>query len=150
MKLYLFKKNGTAIPISGPILVPANEDVVESLKRIKENTYLSAEIKSPRNGRFHNKFFQMLRFVVDNQDVYPNTKMLLSDLKLWLGLYRLLVLPSGKPMYEPESISFAEMDNDSFSRFYSESVDALMLHVMAKIDSKIEMNRQMDILLSFT
>ena len=149
MKLYFYKKNGITTPISGPVLIPANEDVVESLNSIKGGTYLSADIKSPRNGLFHDKFMKMLRFVVENCDLYPNVETLLHELKLWLGLYTLKVLPSGKPIYDPGSISFAKMGNDAFAKFVSQSVDGIMLHVFTQIEDPEERDRLTNILLSF-
>ncbi len=147
--IQLTKVNGIHRFVSGPVLLPENEEATAVLNNYKAGSYLLADIKAPRNLKFHRKYFKMLRNVVFNQEIYPNTTTLLHDLKLWLGLYRLLVTPAGKPIYDPKSISFAKMDNNSFGKFYQESIDAIMRHVLPQIECPNEMNNQMNMLLDF-
>ena len=148
MKMYFYKMNEIVKPMFMPALIPANEPDLESLKQFKHGSYITADVKSLRNPDFHRKFMKMIRGVKENSD-YPTVEMLIHDLKLWLGHYRLIVTPAGNPIYDPKSINFEKMDNLQFERFFSHSIDALMKYVIGEINDRVERDRLVEMLLGF-
>ena len=129
MKLFLIKsKTGT--------LAPVHDDDREKLKKWPAGEMLQCSVTVPRNVGFHRKYFAMLQLVFDN---LPETKWkvgnnkveirtvdeLLWHVKFQAGHYEQKMTLGGKIVYEPKSISFAAMDDESFQEFYQRSLDVI-------------------------
>lgn len=116
-RINLIKRSGVFIP-SLP------EDEIK-ISKIKSGTIIEAEIKCPRNSKFHRKFFALLQVVLDGAD-YDNVNQILILLKFKLGHYDKIENTNGKIIYSPKSISFASMDNIEFQQFYNQAVDKII------------------------
>lgn len=106
--------------------IPVNDSDLENLKRVKNGEMVKVEIKKPRNIKFHRKFFALLQIVVDNDERYANTNVVLHIMKLKLGHYESIVNTNGKMIYIPKSISFTKMDDTSFGEFYQQAVNKVL------------------------
>jgi hypothetical protein len=108
------------------VLVPDTVIDGHILDEMKGDT-MKAVLSVPRNLKFHRKFFALLGVIYDYMEQHTreefgvySTESLLNRLKIDLGLYTLWIvganamLPMGTPVYIPDSISFAKMDNDRF------------------------------------
>lgn len=134
MKIYLKKSLSS--------LVPADDEAAEALKKYKQGDTVSCEIRKPRNVDHHRKYFALLNLVVDNQERFRNTQELLDAIKFELGYVetrRKIVKETGSWKYSefyqvPKSISFTSMDQHTFDRFYSKSIDIILQHILPGIN----------------
>lgn len=122
-----FKKIGGA-------LVPDDDATVDQLQKRKAGTVYLVEFSVPRNIKFHRKFQALVNLVFDNQDKYSNREDLLTELKLQVGHYEEHITLGGRVIYQPKSISFASMDEDEFSTFYSKVIDVVLRHFLTGMD----------------
>lgn len=141
----------TPMQTAGTIaLFPFGEEDVELMKRLTFGEIFRAEWKKLRNGKFHRKFFALLKITRENmphtiaeQRGIVNEKTLLIDLKILLGHYDLFVTMEGKPIYEPKSISFASMDQIEFEAFYQQTVDMVLQKYLVGMDERSLQNAVM-------
>lgn len=112
-------------------LVPMYDSDYDEKKKLKIGSTVLADIKQPRNYEHHKKFFALLRLVVDNmpdslQEKYPNTDVLLTEIKYQLGYFSTHITLSGRETYIPKSISFESMSQDEFNEFYNKAIDVVL------------------------
>lgn len=119
MKITLIKSlNGS--------LKPAYDSDYELVKKIPLNEPIIFEWSKPRNYLFHKKFFALINLVYQNQEVYNNIEHLRKDLTISAGYYDLRHNFDGVEIVEAKSISFAKMDENEFSEFYSKILDVVV------------------------
>lgn len=136
-----FKKIGGA-------LIPDDDATVDQLQKLKVGEVVRVEYKRPRNVKFHRKFMALVNLVFDNQEKYNNREALLTELKLQVGHYEEHITLGGKVVYQPKSISFASMDEDEFTQFYSKVVDVVLRYFLTGMDED-ELNSMVDSVLGF-
>lgn len=109
-------------------LRPADQEATEALKKFPAGEYLTAEVRRPRNGKFHRLFFALLQVVHQNmpeklEAQYPTIDRLLWEVKLQTGYFDQVVSLGGTSYFIPHSISFAKMDEDTFGQFFQKAID---------------------------
>lgn len=113
----------------GGILRPAHDADAEVLARIKTGALLMADIKQPRNIKFHRKFWAMINFFFGVWEPPQDAEIcgikaqksldrFRKDILILAGFRTLIVNIKGECRYEAESISFASMDETRFSSVY--------------------------------
>ena len=107
----------------GGVLIPADDECVESMQKVKNGDYIIVEYKPKRNYKFHRKAFALLNLVLQNQDKYKNINDLLVEFKLKVGHYEEHITMKKGIIYIPRSISFSEMDELEFNEIYSKFID---------------------------
>lgn len=126
-----FRKPGDGNLIVVPA-TPVDQDLLEDLPLNREGKMV---VTFPRHLPFHKKYFALLRTILHYMDeddkrrlnIYNEATMLLR-MKLDLGLFTLYiaagggVVPEGQPVYIPDSISFASMDESKFARLYKDTI----------------------------
>lgn len=100
------------------------------MKRIKDGDIVEIEFRRPRSQKFHKLFFMLLKVVSDCPSEYASTENLLDIIKIGIGHSTLLRTPSGITVSVPKSISFAAMDEDSFSAFFNKAVDYIIQEII--------------------
>lgn len=128
--------------------MPDDDSTVDQLQKLKAGEVVRVEYKRPRNVQFHRKFMALVNLVFDNQDKYANREDLLTELKLQVGHYEEHITLGGKVIYQPKSISFASMDNDEFSTFYSKVVDVVLRFFLTDMEED-ELHNMVDSVLGF-
>ena len=113
--------------LSGTILPAADHDK-EILKRFKAGDIFCADVTKPRNLKFHRKFFSLLNLVLENQEIYQHLNDLRRDITIEAGYFYHRTTMLGEVVKEPESISFAAMDDLQFSEFYGKCIDVIVKH----------------------
>ncbi len=110
-------------------LIPLYDSDLEEKKKLKIGTDVLLEVKKARNIRNHKRYFAMLTLVLDNlTDTVKNrygiyhTDGFLKQIKEDLGLFN--ITPGGVKDYI--SISFDEMDEFTFRRFFNLSVKLII------------------------
>lgn len=111
--------------LSGTFKVAYDSDF-EKAKSIPVNVPFEIEYKKKRNILFHRKFFALIELVYQNQEVYNNKEHLRKDLTISAGFYEIRHNFEGVEIYEPKSISFANMDDVEFSELYNRFVDVVV------------------------
>lgn len=106
----------------GGKLVPSLPQDEEKLARVKAGQIIQVSFKKPRNAAHHRKFFALIRTIVEHTD-FDNEEQVLHLFKIKLGHFEHVIEPtSGKTFLMPKSISFAQMDQGQFDKFYKEAV----------------------------
>jgi len=117
MKRRLKKING--------VLVGFDDESVEALKRLPENTLLYYDITNPRNSGFHRKLFAMMNIIKDNYHETVTVDEILIHIKDTLNMWS--VVKIGETHHKRyESISFDKMSEDEFGQFFSRAVNVCL------------------------
>lgn len=140
MKINLIKQNN--------VLVPSLEEDEEKLLTWKRGDILQVEIKRPRNAAFNRKWRALVRYVFQNQEIYNTEEDLLFELKLKCGHYREHITTKGEIIYDPQSLSFASMDEMEFSMFYNKAIDVILKYFIDT--TKEDVDEIVDGVLRFT
>jgi len=119
MKLLLVKQFDNSFKV-------AYDSDYDKLKRIKPNEFVECEIKKKRNIMFHRKFFALLNLLYQNQERYNNIDHLRNDLTIEAGYYTIRENLKGEQVYEANSISFAKMNEETFSEYYGKCLDVIV------------------------
>lgn len=142
MKLHLEK---TPFGLAG--MTPGDQTAIDDLKK---GTY-AAELKQPRNIKFHRKFFSLAHVAHDMQDQYKTFDSFLDAIKIAAGEFDVVQVKipdfekemnawggitihhlhdrkegTNFVVLKPKSISFSKMDETIFESFYSRVIDALI------------------------
>lgn len=108
----------------------------EVLAGIGVGDIVRVRITRPRNLAFHNKFFALCTLVAENTEAVKDVDELVFRLKIATGHCRQIMRDDGLILYEPRSISFAQMDETSFGEFYKKCVDIICLKLIPGMDEK--------------
>jgi hypothetical protein len=122
----------------GGVLLPSDDECIESMNKIKNGTEIMIEYKQKRNVKFHRKAFALLNLVLKNQDKYSNINDLLVEFKLKSGHYEEHITTKGKIIYVPKSIAFSEMDELEFNELYSKFIDIALQHFISMSKEELE------------
>lgn len=141
MKFHVARRKGETI------LRPAFPEDAEAIARMRVDEVYRAEVKLPRNIRFHRKFFSLLNLVLDNipeghQMTTPQGQVLtiqtldelLWHIKMQIGHYEQRVTLGGKVTYDAKSISFSAMDEAEFDKFYAAAIAVICRYILPGID----------------
>jgi len=87
---------------------------------------IEIDIKTPRNIRFHRKFFALINLAFENQHNYIKQEDLREDLTIAAGFYteRTNYLTQETKLVA-DSISFAKMNDEEFSKVYNAVLDCV-------------------------
>ena len=106
-------------------LVTLYSSDMEEKRKLKIGETYQVEVKRPRNYQFHKKFFALLNIGWENTDV----EMPFDTYRRWVtmraGFQKVYHTPKGE-LYEPESIAFSNMDNDTFSEVYERVLSIIL------------------------
>ena len=106
-------------------LVPLYSSDLDEKRKLKIGETYQVEVKRPRNYQFHKKFFALLNIGWENTDV----EMPFDTYRRWVtmraGFYKVYHTPKGE-LYEPESIAFSNMDEDTFSEVYERVLSIIL------------------------
>lgn len=118
MKLFLLKTEG------GDILGLDARDQAY-LARLEPGEVLECDTHKARNPAHHKKFFALFDAAYRSQSRYTSPKALMVELKIRAGWYDEHITSDGNLVYVPRSISWSQMGQDEFDKFYNEAIVAL-------------------------
>lgn len=143
-------------------LVPAFEDDLEKLRKIRAGASVRCEISQPRNPGFHRRFFALIKFLFDiwsetlppmqykGQEVQPSIDRFRKDLTILAGRYTAHYNIRGECRLEADSISFASMSQEEFEKLYSEIINVALRKVINRPDlDEDSIRRLVDQLMSY-
>jgi hypothetical protein len=111
-------------------LKPCYDKDYEIYSNIKINEEFEIDYKKKRNSKFHRKFFALLKLFYENQDVYYNIEDLRLDLIKESGRFEEVInIFTGEVFKKANSISFASMDEITFSELYEDCKTIICKHL---------------------
>lgn len=121
---------------AGGVLIPANDHEAQRLTKFKTGEMYEVEIKLTRNPAFHRKMFAFFNFCFqhwrgDNeyQDEIAQFDKFRKDLTMLAGYRKNVFNLRGELRVEPESLSFASMDQERFEQCYNAMIQAAIRNV---------------------
>lgn len=128
------------ISMAGGLLRPFDDDVAETVKKWGTGNLINGKFSRPRNYVFLQKFFLMLGVGYDAYDpetieykgkpVQKSKERFRADVIIEAGYWHPVMDIRGNVRPEPDSISFAGMDEDEFSVFYNKAQEVLLNRVL--------------------
>ena len=137
---------------------PETIEWIESLK-IGQTVHGHLSKMQKRNLAFHRKYFAMLNVAYDNWNPgeinskygvpQKNRKRFRKDLAILCGFYSVVIRLDGSTRIEADSISFAKMDDETFEKLYSKTIDVILEKVYSSQVTKEEMENLVNQYLRF-
>lgn len=139
------------VKLAGGVLTPANDEIADSLKSLKNNEQYEIEIKRQRNPAFHRKVFAFFSFCFDCwSGAHTEWEFLDPDAQFDTFRKNLTVLAGfkvvtytldGRFRVEAESLSYANMEQDRFEKVYKALINAAIKHVFNNTKDENIINR---------
>lgn len=126
------------------VLIPAMEEEAEKLRRFKVGATVRCDVVQMRNFEFHKKWFSLVKFAFDawtetapereykGVQVQPNFERFRKDLTILTGNFKPVFAINGEVRLEADSISFASMDQETFEKLFSKTIDVILAKILAK------------------
>lgn len=137
----------------GHLLLPSMPNDAELLESLSDGEYRVA-ITKPRGLKNHKRYFTLLNVIFDYMPEEKRTALgifsveaLRKRIMIELGRCSMFIagedspaIPAGTVFYEPESISFAKMDELEFRKLFSQTIDiALARYVPMQTNDSLMM-----------
>lgn len=118
-------------------------------------------IKKNRHGKFHRKFFALLRVGFDawepdrvrysykGREIAKDFERFREDITILAGYYDQVFNLKGEMSLKAKSISFANMEDDEFERLYTAVADVLMAQVCTRYKNRDELDSVVEKIVSF-
>lgn len=141
-------------------LVPMGEDESEALKRIKSGAVVRCQISEMRNGPFFRKWWTLatLAFSLSSErmtprvhkgrQVLPSFNAFRKDLVILAGYYDVTYKYDGTLRLEAQSMQWSKMTEDTFTKVYSATIDAILQKVLPGMD-EAELDRAVNATLAY-
>jgi hypothetical protein len=120
-------------------LVPLYPSDFDEKRKLKLGQDYEVIIKRPRNLGFHKKFFALLNIGFENTSLDMSLTAYRHYITIKAGFFTAYQTTKGI-FYEPDSISFTNMDNDEFQEVYSRVLDRIIEDIGA---TKEEIEKQL-------
>lgn len=144
-------------------LIPFTEEDQDKLRSIKSGVAVRCNIARARNPQFLKKFFCLVRLAFDmwtesvpsmqykGRDVLPNIERFRKDLTIMAGYYDATYNIRGDVRLEAKSISFANMEEETFEALYSSFIDVVLRKVLDRPDlTEDRLRRMVDQVMSYS
>jgi len=129
-------------------LHPSLDADAEIIAKWRTGDVIECTVKRPRNGKFHRKYFALLQVAFQNQERYSQFEDFRLEVQLRAGHYEEHITLKGVMVPVVKSVSFAQCDEDSFSKLYNEALSVILLFFMQG-STEGEINSAVDQVLSF-
>lgn len=146
-------------------LVPACDEAAEWLRRKKLGATILVDPREPRNGAYFRKWWALVKLGYDywsegaatieykGAPVLPDFDRFRHDVTISAGFYRPVVNLKGELRIEPESLKWASMSEERFSKLYDATIQVLLKRVfngeVCKTWSEEELRRVTDQVMEF-
>jgi hypothetical protein len=123
-------------------LVPCDPQAAEYIAKLRLGTGVRVKVTKQRNVQFHRKFFALLNLAFEawepTQKEYKGTpiaknfEQFRNDVTVLAGHYETSVTLKGEVRLTAKSISFGNMDADTFDALYSSVIDVVLARILTK------------------
>lgn len=121
-------------------LIPDDQESGAYLFQMKNGSVIAADVKKPRNYKFHKKYFSLLDYAFDCWEPEPieykgvviekNSKKFRKDIQIMAGYFDVVVGLRGEVQYVSKSISFGSMEPEDFEKLYSSVINVILKHIL--------------------
>ena len=131
------------------------------LANLEAGELITFDVKLPRNGGYHKKFFAMLNIGFENWEparknksykglpVQKNFDRFRSDVLIQAGYYTQTFDLDGNLKLEAQSISFGSMEQPDFEAVYSAVLDVLLEKVLTTYKGRAEVDAVVESMMRF-
>ncbi len=124
------------------VLAPCSEADQEKLKRFKTGVMVRAEVKQMRNYLFFRKWWALITFAFDQwsdtdemptykgQRIQPVIDRFRKDVTILAGYCHPVADVNGGVHLEADSISFANMTDETFAELYNKTIDVVLQKIL--------------------
>lgn len=138
-------------------LIPGDEQSSEWFNKLKIGQAVHGDFRRLRNPKFHAKYFALLNIGYDHweapnigeQGAVKNFDRFRKDVTILAGYYHTTIRLDGSIRIEADSISFASMDEKTFEKLYSATIDVFLKHIYGKNWSREEIDKAVEEYLRF-
>ena len=129
------------------VMVPLNDLEKSKVEAFKAGEVYTGKFVKMRNGPFFRKWWDLVNFAFENweppnvenleykgQPVQKSMERFRKEVTILAGHFDVTVDYKGSIRKEAKSISFASMSEDEFARFFSATIDAILLHFLNGYD----------------
>lgn len=129
-------------------LAPEDSATVEWVRKIKTGDVVGGEFKRPRNIALHRKWFALINYgfeIWEPPEDAPekNLDRFRKEITMLAGYAQEVPSIKGGTRWEAQSISFANMDEDTFCKLYDATIAALCKWVLRNY-TKDDVHRVME------
>ena len=110
------------------VLLPLDDLARTLVGKLKVGDRVLVKVHRPRNPDHHRLAFAVLQRIAAAKG--ESVETVLTWLKVALGRVDFVLMPSGKSVACPRSISFSSMSQDEFQRFWNEALRLIFEHIM--------------------
>lgn len=119
-------------------LVPVYDNDIEEKRKLKIGELYFADVKKPRNIEFHKKGFALLNLGWKNSPLdIPFDPAYRDYITMRAGFAQVYQTPEGKDIAIAESISFSNMDETRFQKYY-DAILAVIRSDLGITDGELE------------
>lgn len=123
-------------------LAPADDEAAELLRKIRLGTTVRVKVTKMRNGLFFRKWFSLVRLAFDQwsetmpaqeyrgRPVLPNFEKFRKDVTIMAGHWHPVWSARGELRVEADSIAWANMEEETFEKLYSATIDAILRNIL--------------------
>ena len=123
-------------------LAPAGEDEAEKLRGLKAGAAVRVKVTRETNAKFRRKWWALAKFAFDlwrelmpeqeyrGQAVQACFERFRKDLTILAGRFHPVWTVKGEMRVEADSLSWASMDDETFEKFYSATIDAVLSKIL--------------------
>jgi uncharacterized protein DUF1367 len=141
--------------------IPDTAEDWETCKRFKLGEVVKAEVVHPRNLKFHRKFFALIQVGFDlweevgvraqykGEEVRPNIERFRKDVTILAGHAKPVVNLRGEVRMEADSIAFGKMDEETFEKLFSATIDVILRKVLRGKVPEARLREMVDAVLEF-
>lgn len=125
---------------AGGLLAPADPQAVEYIGKLRLGGIVRATVVKPRNPKFMRKYFALLNVAFDawepptkeykGEPVQKNFEQFRRDVCILSGHYDTVYTLKGDVRLIPKSISFANMDDDTFADLFNSTVNVILGRIL--------------------
>lgn len=124
-------------------LAPESEDEAEKLRGIKAGASVRVTVTRETNAKFRRKWFVLAQYAFDlwsetmpdmeyrGQPVQRNFERFRKDLTILAGHFHPVWTAKGEMRVEANSLSWSRMNDETFERFYSATINAILQKILA-------------------
>lgn len=127
-------------------LVPANDESIEAVKKFKIGNVIKVDVVQMRNGPFFRKWWLLAQLAFDiwkdtatmplyrGEPVQANFEKFRKDLTIMAGYYHPVANINSEVRLEADSLAWASMEEETFEKLYSATINAVLQKVLGKTD----------------
>ena len=141
-------------------LFPADPDSEESYKKLRQGGVIVADIKQVRNPLFHRKYMALLGLGFDQWEPpeidykhgvpQKNFDRFRKDIAILAGYYHIVVRLNGEVRVEADSISFSNMDEETFEKLYNSTINVFLKQIYNSDMTEEKLKNIVNQVLSYT